>query len=162
MQNDLRHKVNEFMDANAELSANNTKLEEELAPLKETEEKLAAIAEESGSNTNKLRELVKENRKYLDEMHETLRDDVLQDMMTALLESERSEDGHFSDRELKMLALRLKGLPAIQVDEERFMEKAKLSRSISAVFGMMKRIDDEDVPDEEKVFTLVEEETPDA
>lgn len=153
MQNDLRHKVNDFADLNVELSNNNTRLEGELVPLKETEAKLEAIAEKNGSNANKLRGLVKENQATLDAMNLALKEDVVQDMMEAVLQSERDEDGHFSDRELKRLMLRLKGLPSIEVDQEKFMERAKLHRSISDVFNVMRTIYD-DVPEDEKIFKI--------
>lgn len=157
VQNDLRHKVNDFADLNVQLNANNTRLESELAPLKETEKKLEAIAEKNGSTVTKLRDLVKDNQETLDAMQETLKEDVLQDMMEAVLESERDEDGHFSDKELKRLLLRLKGLPSIDVNQDKFMERAKLNRSISDVFSMMKNIHAEDgAPKDERIFSITE------
>jgi hypothetical protein len=155
VQNDLRHKVNDFADLNVQLRKNNTRLEAELVPLKETEVKLEAIAEKYGSNANKLRDLVKDNQASLDAMNLALKEDVIQDMMEAVLQSERDEDGHFSDVELKRLMLRLKGLPSIEVNQEKFMEKAKLHRSISDVFSVMQTIYD-DVPADERIFTISE------
>lgn len=154
MQNELRHEVNKFAEVNVQLGANNTRLEGELVPLKETEAKLSAIAEQNGSDVNKLRDIVKENQKTLDAMKEILREDVLQSMLEAVLSSERDEDGHFSDRELQRLLLRLKGLPSIEVNQERFMERTKLHRSISDVLNVIKTIFEEDIAKEERVFTL--------
>lgn len=123
-------------------------------PLKETEAKLVAIAEKSGTNANKLRDLVKDNQITLDAMNKALKQDVLQDMMEALLQSERDEDGHFDDRELKRLVLRLKGLPSIEVDGDKFMRRAQMHRSISDVFGVMQSIYDDDLPEEERIITV--------
>lgn len=155
VQNELRHKVNDFADLNVQLKNNNNRLEAELEPLKETEIKLEAIAEKSGSDANKLRDLVKDNQSTLDAMNLALKEDVIQDMMEAVLQSERDADGHFSDMELKRLLLRLKGLPSIAVDEDKFMERAKLHRSISDVFVVMQTIYD-DVPTDERIFTISE------
>ena len=120
VQNDLRHQVNNFADLNVELFENNNKLAEQLTPLKETEEKLEAIAEKGGANANKLRGLVKENKTIIEEGSKLSHDDMVQQMMEAVLDSERSEDGEFSDREVRGLLIRLKGLPAIDVNEDRF------------------------------------------
>lgn len=155
MQNDLRHTVNDFADENVKLKNNNIRLEAELVPLKETEAKLEAIAEKSGSDANKLRDMVKDNQATLDAMNLALKEDVIQDMMEAVLQSERDVDGHFSDAELKRLMLRLKGLPSIQVDQDKFLERTKIHRSISDVLKVMKTIYD-DVPQDERIFTISE------
>jgi hypothetical protein len=153
VQNDLRHKVNDFARENMELKNNNTRLEGELVPLKESQVQLEKIAAKNGSDVKKLRALVKDNQTTLDAMNSALREDVIQDMMEAVLQSERSEDGHFDDQELKRLLLRLKGLPSIEVNEDRFMKRAQLHRSISDVFSLIKTITD-DTPEEERVFTI--------
>ena len=136
-----------------ELKNNNTRLEGELVPLKESQVQLEKIAAKNGSDVKKLRALVKDNQTTLDAMNSALREDVIQDMMEAVLQSERSEDGHFDDQELKRLLLRLKGLPSIEVNEDRFMKRAQLHRSISDVFSLIKTITD-DTPEEERVFTI--------
>lgn len=156
VQNDLRHKVNGFADANMELSNNTGRLEEKLAPLKETEQRLSSIAEKNGSTVNKLRDLVKENHKIQNEQKKLINDDIVQDMMEAVLNSERSEDGHFSDREIKRLVMRLKGLPAIIINEELLMAKLQKNRSISSVLDAMKTISDDSIPDDERIFKTTE------
>ena len=69
-----------------------------------------------------------------------MKEDAIQDMMEVVLESGRDDDGHFSDVELKRLLLRLKNLPAIEVNQGKFMERAQMHRSISDVFAVMKTI----------------------
>jgi hypothetical protein len=130
----------------------NTELEGELEPLKDTEAKLASIAEKNGTSMNTLRELVKENQKTLDGMSKRIKND-----MEAVLHAKRDEDGNFSDREVKILVLRLKGLPAIEVDEEKFAERASMTRSPSSVSDVMRTITDDTIPEDERIFTIVEE-----
>jgi hypothetical protein len=57
VQNDLRHKVNDFTDLNVALGESNTKLEGELAPLKDTEAKLAPASTHFGSWSKKIKKL---------------------------------------------------------------------------------------------------------
>jgi len=154
VQNELRHSVNDFSVANMELSNNTTQLEQELVPLKECEVKLERIAQQSNSTATKLRDLVKDNQKTLDEMNVTLQEDVIQDVMEIVLQAEQDTDGKFTDPELKRLILRLSGLPSITVDKEKFMKRAQLHRSISDVFGMLKTIHDDKVPPEEQIITI--------
>jgi hypothetical protein len=129
-------------------------MEQELIPLKETEAKLETIAAKSGSNASKLRDLVKDNQTTLDQMNAALKEDVIQDMMEVVLQAEQDENGKFSDQELKRLLLRLKGLPSIEIDGERFMKRAQQHRSMSDVFGVLKTIYDDDVPQEEQIISI--------
>ena len=147
-------KFGDFADENTKLASSNEKLEAELIPLKQTEAKLETIAEKNGSNVNKLRDLVEENRKYQEKQKKLIKDDILQDMMEAVLDAERSEDGHFSDREIRMLLMRLKGLPAIEVNEDRFKAKLEKTRSIASVFETMRSIDNNKLPEDEQIFTI--------
>ena len=68
VQNQLRGEVNKFTLENRRLTANNDRLEGELEPLKETEENLAKIAEDSGADVDHLKALIKENQKILNEV----------------------------------------------------------------------------------------------
>ena len=157
VQNELRHSVNDFSVANMELANNTTELEQELIPLKECEAKLEKIAQQNNSSAIKLRDLVKDNQKTLDEMNATLKEDVIQDVMEIVLQAEQDSDGKFTDPELKRLLLRLSGLPSITVDKEKFMKRAQLHRSISDVFGMLKTIHDDngkEVPPEDQIITI--------
>jgi hypothetical protein len=153
VQNDLRHSVNDFADTNVELAANTTRMEQKLVPLKASEAMLEVIAQKSGTSANKLRDLVKDNQQTLDEMNVALKEDVIQDMMEVVLQSEHDTDGKFADVELKRLLLRLKGLPSIEVDEDKFMKRAQMHRSVSDVFGILKTIYD-DLPEGDRIITI--------
>jgi predicted nuclease with TOPRIM domain len=117
VQNDLRHKVNDFADENNKLSATVTKFEEQLVPLKETEAKLERIAEKNGSTVEKMKQLLRTNRTTLQQMRENLEADVLNSMMDVVLKADRSEDGSLSASEISALTLRLKMLPTIEMNE---------------------------------------------
>jgi hypothetical protein len=87
-------------------------------------------------------------------MKEDLKFGVVQDMMGCVLDAERSEDGHFSDREIRMLLMRLKGLPMIEIDEAKFTEMVKTTRTLSSVLDMMGTISDDNIPEEERIFRI--------
>lgn len=140
------------------LSQENVRLGTKLVPLKETQEKLEGIANEQGSNVNKLVSLVKENGAIQKEQNACLQTDLMTDMFECLLNSERSEDGHLDDRESKMLCRRLKNLPHIQVNEELFLKKLEKQNSLNSVVGWMRQIGDETLPKEDRIFSLAESE----
>jgi hypothetical protein len=126
--------------------------------LKETEAKLEAIAVKSGSTVEKLKELIKSNQITLDHMKVTLGDDVLASMVNIVLDAEASGDGKFSEKEIQKLILRLKMLPTIQMNEERFKEHlagmTDSKRQLACTMRLMEQIQHDDVPEEERVFSL--------
>jgi hypothetical protein len=160
VQNDLRHDVNDFAIENNKLSGSSDRLEGQLAPLKETEQKLAAIAEKNGSSVKKLQNIVKDNKATIDEMKDLVEADVVYEMISAVLDSEKDEDGHFSDKEIRRLALRLSGLPSIEVDKEKFIRRVEKQRSVNSVVSLMRTINDKDIPEDERIFTIAEDYDP--
>lgn len=131
-------------------------MEGQLEPLKESETKLKEIAEKNGTDVDKLKNLVKDNQVTLDAMNATLKRDILQDMMEAVLDAEGDNDGKFSDTEIKKLALKLGNVTRIDLDKDKFIKKAKLHRNMSDLLHIIKTIDDDGLSEEERVFTIRE------
>jgi len=160
VQNELRHKVNDFAEENNKLSGTVTRLEGELVPLKESETKLKAIAEQNGSSVDKLKKLVKENSKTLKEMKENLEADVMATMMDVIFKADRSEDGMFDEREIQGLILRFKMLPTIEMNEELFKKKLEVikeeKQQISAILNLIEQVHHDDISENERVFKLSE------
>jgi hypothetical protein len=158
VQNDLRHKVNDFADENNVLTDNVNRLESELIPLKEVEVKLKAIAEKNGTSVEKLKALIKTNQVTINQMKEVLVSDVLASMVDIVLQSDKSEDGKFSETEIQRLILRLKMLPTIQMNEAKFKEKlvtiSDSKRQLAAVLRLMEQIQFDDISENERVFML--------
>jgi hypothetical protein len=154
VHNKLRASVNDFSEENAKLTGNNDRLEAEIAPLKESEEKLSQIAEENGSNVEKLTGLVKDNQVTLDEMHKIQRQDVVQSLMQVLLDADRNEDGTLSNQEVKRLRTRVKNLPSIEVNEDLFERKLKDHRQVSAFLNIVNQVSDDTVPADERIFKI--------
>ncbi|KAL3943798.1 MAG: hypothetical protein SGBAC_002127 [Bacillariaceae sp.] len=143
VHNRLRASVNDFSAENVKLAGNNDRLEEEIAPLKECEGKLAELAEKNGTDVNKLTTLVSENRKTLDKMHEIQKADLVQSLMQILMEVDRDEDGTLTDKEVKRLKRQLKNLPIIQFDEDKFDRRLGEHRQVSTLISMVHAANDE-------------------
>lgn len=156
VQNEIRDQINTFAIENEKLARSNTKLEKHLKPLKKSKNKLKKIAKKNGSSVKKLQKLVKTNQETINEMQELVKADVVYQMIEAVLESDRSEDGEFSDSEIRMLGNRLDGLPAVKVNRELFMKriKSESQRNVNAVVDLVRTIHDTDLPESKRVFQM--------
>mmetsp|Transcript_26257 Transcript_26257/g.63979 ORF Transcript_26257/g.63979 Transcript_26257/m.63979 type:complete len:291 (-) Transcript_26257:125-997(-) len=162
VHNRLRAHVNDFSAENDKLVANNDRLEQEIAPLKESEEKLSQIAEQNGSDVKKLTGLVSENQKTLDEMHEIQRQDVTQSLMQILMDVDRDEDGELTDRECKRLMNKMKNLPTVDLNEDLFEKKLENHRRVSTFIDMVGQVHNEDIPEDQRIFAVNEDVDPEA
>ena len=157
IQNDLRKMVNDFAETNTKLSGNISRLQGQVTDLKDTESKLDAIAKKQGSSVDKLKNLVKENQRIIDEKHLLIKSDTMQAMMAIVLESDFDQSSDFSDKEVNRLVLRLKNLPAIKVNEEKLRAKLEKNRSLASVLGLLQDIDDDTIPKEEHIIVVNED-----
>ena len=156
VHNRLRTDVNTFSEENTKLTANNDRLEAEIAPLKDCEAKLAEIAEKSGKDVNKLKSLVSENQETIDKMHAIQKDDVVQSMMQLLMEADRDEDGELSDRESKRLVNKIRNLPTVKVNEDEFTKHLDDVRRVSYYIDIIHNMTDDTVPDDQRLFAIAE------
>lgn len=156
-QNELRNQVNALAEQNDELVANNDRLEGEISRLKEHEEKLQAITDEQGGNVNELVNLVKENQKVLDGLKKYVKADTEQTFLKAVLDSDWDNSNEFDDAEIDMLEVRLQAIPGCTVNAKILRSKIHATdRTLGAVMGLLKELDDEYMPDDERIFVIDE------
>lgn len=135
---------------------NNERLHDALEPLKETEQQLSKIAEESGSTAKHLQRLVRENQYYLDEQSEIIRKDTLQSLMQIVFDVDLNEDGHLSPKEIKRLLHRLSHVTTVDVNGRLLKKRVKKNPRVSAVLDMMSLLGDETIPKKKRIFTINE------
>lgn len=156
VQNQLRGEVNKFTLENRRLTANNDRLEGELEPLKETEENLAKIAEDSGADVDHLKALIKENQKILNEEKECARMDAVESLVQAAFSTERNQDGEFSDREINQLVRTMKGKPRFSVNESLLRGHLNKNRSLLSLVDLIRDLDENGEQLGDKIFVLKE------
>lgn len=159
IHNRLRKDVNVFAEENVKLTKANDQLNLQVFMLKENEQRFQALAAEQGANVNDLVSLVAENQKVLVEKQKCVRDDIIESLINTAFAGERSEDGHFSDRELKRLVNRMKNLPAIQINEPLLREAMNKSRSVLALIALIRDLDIEGIQLGDRIF-LIDENDP--
>lgn len=82
--------------------------------------------------------------------------DTQQILVGAIIESDMDKSARFSDKEIKMIEIRLQNVQGVTVNFEKLREKLNQSgcRSLSYVLNLMKEIERDDIPDEERIFVI--------
>mmetsp|Transcript_3287 Transcript_3287/g.5165 ORF Transcript_3287/g.5165 Transcript_3287/m.5165 type:complete len:233 (-) Transcript_3287:302-1000(-) len=138
VNNELRAETNKLAQENAKLKQSVNMLEQSVARLKKVEEGLGAMAEQQGSDVNKLTELVKENQKTIDEMKRLMRGKVSQFIISTVL---KSDDGDFrlDEKEVNTLCLRLNNIEGVTFKEEAMRQLIKEQNgSLLAVMSVVR------------------------
>ncbi|CAJ1961633.1 unnamed protein product [Cylindrotheca closterium] len=141
IHNRLRKDVNVFAGENVKLTKANDALNLQVFMLKENEQRFQALAAEQNSNVQDLVKLVNENQKVIDEKKKCIRDDIIESLISTAFEGERSQDGEFSDREVKRLVTRLKNMPAVKINEEILSQVLDTDRSVLALIAIIRDLD---------------------
>lgn len=157
IQRKLSKEVGRLTAENEKLTNSVDELEQTVGQLKEVEEELDGIAQTQGKNVGQLVDLVNENGKVLTEMKEVLTAELCQNITSIVLRSDRDGDLRISDKEIKILFLRLKNFEGVIINEKLLRERLKQNSDGTTLRGFLKfirRMVDEDVPDDQKVFNL--------
>jgi len=124
--------------------------------LQETEMKLKAITDVQEVNIDSFA-LVKENQVIIDEMKEIVKGDALQDIMSIVLQSDLDQSCSISEQEVEILKLRLETDPRVNVNGDNLCDAMKAQGGTMSISALIKDFYN-DTPEEERIFTLVEEE----
>jgi hypothetical protein len=109
---------------NNKFAAENTRLEQQVTHLQQTEFQLHQLCQQQGSNLNQLQDLIRENGAVQREMHRLQDAAALHDLLQAILVSDRDMDAVLSDAEWRQLQLRLQCVSV--VDEERLQQALRM------------------------------------
>jgi hypothetical protein len=121
--NQVRSEVNRLQRENNKLHASNNKLETQVDNLQTCEAKLANITQEQSTNSNTFIYEVKQNALVQEEIQELLMMDVMQNVLSTLLQADSDGDFQIDPEEVDMLILRVKMLPGVEgVDEARIKD----------------------------------------
>jgi cell division protein FtsB len=121
--NQVRSEMNRLQRENNKLHASNNKLETQVDDLQTCEAKLANITQEQNTNTNTFIYEVKQNALVQEEIQELLMMNVMQNVLSALLQADSDGDFQIDPEEVDILILRVKMLPGVErVDEARIKD----------------------------------------
>ena len=160
LNSQLKQQSNKMAAENKKLKKKVAKLEETANRLKEVEEGLATMADQQGTDVNRLMQLVEENGKAIDEMKILMKGKICQNIISIML---KCDDGDFrlDEKEIEVLCLRLDNIDGVIFHEE-IMRKLinDQNGSLMAVVGVVKAMLNDD-PNAPKVFTFENDDSDD-
>jgi len=121
--NQVRGEVNRLQRENNTLTNSLDELEVQASQLRQEEEKLNMITKQQGKNTNTFLYEMKQNQLVLEEIQDLLVNEVMQNMISALLRADLDRDFMIDPEEIDILIVRVKALPGVEgVDEVRIRQ----------------------------------------
>ncbi|KAL7460961.1 hypothetical protein ACHAXS_001395 [Conticribra weissflogii] len=158
MNNALREDANRLEGEVDILSGEIDALIPEANRAKEVEEQLRGIAEQQSVNVNKLVDLVKQNEEILAKMKDNLRQRIVQDIISIVVQSDKDNDQTIDKNEGKVLALKIRlqlQEYGVEFDSEKFMKVIEKNPTVPGVIAVVQRLlptgkeeqeeDDEDI-----------------
>jgi len=117
VQNALRQEANLFQEENNELEASVDKLENDVGRVQKVEGQLNDIVASQGESLDNFMGLMKENAALLLIQEDIVQENMLNQILTAIIQCDRNQDFKFDDSEIDMLMVRVKGT-AITADTD--------------------------------------------
>lgn len=154
-QNELREHVNKLTSENGKLKTSIDQMEEQVAELQHVEKDLAAVADKAGGQVDRLVSIVHENGQIQKEIKAILEDDILQQIVTAVINADRDADYKLNKMEVRQLEYRLKNIPGVVFYHDRFksfLASDEGDLTLADVTNIARNLGDESVPVEKQIF----------
>ena len=144
---------------NEKLNANVNELNTSVANLQDIEQTLEAVRKLEGASLDQLEEQLKTTEEIYDSMQDNLRSNVLQNLISVVLTCDHDGDMTLSDEEIQGLIDRLQSMYGVDIDDARAKQKiVDAGRSINGIMELIKDLFDDEAPEEERIFKVVDEE----
>lgn len=145
--NKLRAEANNLMEQNHVLSVETTKLQRRVTRLKEMEETFNSIVRKEGHTLNTFRALMQENKKILAEINKHMEAQIMEDLLLAVIGSDRDKNFHIDEEEMDSLFMRLRYHEQINVNEKKLRSTfaASGTKSMATLVEVARALMDEDV-----------------
>ena len=122
--------------------------------LKETEQRLRDVTGDQEVNVKALVSIVDENEEILKAKRKIILQDIISDLMEAVMKGDRSDDNILDKREMNRLMNYMKGLPAVQVNEELLQAQLDKDNSVLALMRLITDIGEEGHQEGDKIFVI--------
>lgn len=155
-QNQLREEVNYLYQEQERLQRSLQRLDSNVVQIEHMERELNRIAK-SPHHVNRLLEVMHEQRELYEGIKENLKRSVLQNILSALVQSDADKNFIIHAREMEVLVVRLKLMDGVQFNEKRFRQLmgSSGSQSLSTIMMLIRSLLQDD---DETVFVLCPEE----
>jgi hypothetical protein len=180
VQNALRKEVNRLNEENDKLAEEVKVLEGQVGRLQQEESKLESLTKQQGIDSQTFMHLIEENSTVIDELKVlkvlndvarnapplltlhffskvAVKDDVVQTLVTACIDSDFDQSGTFSDQEVQILDLRMQSIPGVIVNHTLLKESIQKSdRQLESILALVRHVYRTDLPNEQRIFQFDE------
>mmetsp|Transcript_14751 Transcript_14751/g.23239 ORF Transcript_14751/g.23239 Transcript_14751/m.23239 type:complete len:280 (-) Transcript_14751:100-939(-) len=159
VQNGLRADVNVFSGENKKLGSSIDELNVQAFCLKETEQRLKEVTKDQEINVKSLVSIVDENQDILDAKRKMILQDIISDLMDTVMKGETGEDNEFSKKEINRMMTYMRGLPAVEVNEELLRKAIEKSNSVLTVMNLINDIGEPGNQEGDQIFRIDTDDT---
>lgn len=167
MNNKLRENANKLQEEVDVLAGEIDLLEPEADRASAVTEELQNIANEQGTNVEKLVALVKENEDILALMRVNMKQRIVQDTMKIVMSTDKNNSGEFCKTEMKIVALKIRmqlSEYGVEFNEHKFYRLMSETPTVGRAMRLLKCLnpsDDDDPTNDEyaDMFTITESAT---
>jgi len=101
-----------------------------------------------------LTEIIKRNGEIQAKIKTNLERQVIQDLVTIVVATDRDGDFSLNEFELNELVLRLHGRQGVEFHEANFRKLVKANCTLASIMKVIRNLMDDDVPEKDCVFHL--------
>mmetsp|Transcript_18615 Transcript_18615/g.40508 ORF Transcript_18615/g.40508 Transcript_18615/m.40508 type:complete len:256 (+) Transcript_18615:43-810(+) len=154
----LDEEVTNLKVENDRLNASVGELQTSVESLQDIEKTLEEIRKLEGASLDQLEEQLKETEEIYDSMQENLKSNILQNLISVVLNCDADGDMSLGDEEIDAMIHKIQGMYGVDVDDEKAKKRiVDAGRSLNAVMELVRDLFDEDIAEEERIFKVVEE-----
>ena len=119
------------------------------------ETKLNDVAAEAGAQVDRLVNVVQENGKLQKTIKELLEDEVVREIMTAIISTDRDGSFTLDRREVYELEIRLNAIPAVHFEKQKFRDFLASDQddlTLADLTHLVHNLKDVSTPEEDLIF----------
>lgn len=149
----MKTEVETLHNSNWQLKQNVGELSVTVERLEDTEKALDAITNTQGESVTEFTRQVNENKKILSSLEDNHKANILQNLISVLLNCDANNDDKISTQELDNLIEKIQSINKVEIHEDRFREMVKKSNmSVSAVMDVITNLLSEDTSAKDAIF----------
>jgi len=130
-------------------------MEEQVSELQHVEKDLATVAAKAGGQVDRLVSIVHENGEIQKEIKGILQDEILQQIINAVINTDRDSNYQLDKREVRQLEYRLKNIPGVVFYHDRFQAFCASDEgdlTLADVTNIARNLGDDSIPPEQQIF----------
>ena len=151
----LEKEINSLGEQNDKLENTVKELGSTVDGLNDIEAALQVLTATQGQSVEDFRAQIEDNKKILEKMESNLKGNVLQNMLSVIVRSDKDGDFTIDKDELEELIVRMKNMNGVTLYEDRFRDAIEKSGgSLKAVMSVVRNLLMDENEEKDPIFTL--------